>query len=75
MIANLSTIKIFLKIKIKSYGDESTDFHDKEIFRMGSNHTYLAEVCLDSAFKNDENYNQQVFLKECKCIEKEKKLK
>ena len=28
-IANSSPIKKFLKTKIKSYGDEATDFHDK----------------------------------------------
>ena len=31
--------KIFWKTKIKSYGDEVTDFHDNEIPRAGSNHT------------------------------------
>ena len=29
--------KKFLKTKTKSYGDEATDFHDKEIRRVGSN--------------------------------------
>ena len=29
--------KNFLKTKIKSYGDESTDFHDKEISEVDSN--------------------------------------
>ena len=37
---------------------------------MGSNHTCLAVISLDSAFKKDENYYPKVFLKECKCIEK-----
>ena len=32
--------KNFLKTKIKSYGDEATDFHDKEIPQVGSNHKY-----------------------------------
>ena len=31
LIANLFTIKIFLKTKIKTYNDEARDFHDKEI--------------------------------------------
>ena len=35
-----------------------------------SNHTCLAVTSLDSALKKDENYFPQVFLKECKCIEK-----
>ena len=32
----------FLKTKVKSDGDESTDFHDKETPKVGSNYTYLA---------------------------------
>ena len=37
-----------------------------------SNHTCLAVVSLDSALKKDDNYDLQVFLKECKYIEKKK---
>ena len=37
---------------------------------MDSNSTYLAVIGLDSALKKDGNYYPQVFLKECKCIEK-----
>ena len=37
---------------------------------MDSNHTCLAVICLDSTLKKDENYYPQVFLKECKYIEK-----
>ena len=37
---------------------------------MDSNHTCLVVISLDSALKNDENYYPQVFLKECKYIEK-----
>ena len=37
---------------------------------MGSNHTYLAVITLDSAVKKSENYYPQVFLKECFYIEK-----
>ena len=35
-----------------------------------SNHTCLAIISLDSALTKDENYYPQVFLKECKYIEK-----
>ena len=42
LVANMSTIEIILKIKIKSYGDEVTDFHNKEIPKMDSNHNCLA---------------------------------
>ena len=34
--------KKFLKTKIISYGDEATDFYDKEIPIVGSNYTFLA---------------------------------
>ena len=37
---------------------------------MDSNHTYLAVIGLDTVLKKDENYYPQVFLKECKYIEK-----
>ena len=53
-----------------SHGDEVTDFYDKEIPKVDSNHTCLAVVSLDSALKKYENYYPQVFLKECKYIEK-----
>ena len=56
--------------KIKSHGDEVIDFYDKKIPKLDSNHTCLAVISLDSAFKKDGNYYRQVFLKECKYIEK-----
>ena len=59
-----------MKTKIKSYGDEVTDFYDKRISKVDSNHTCLAVISLDSALKKDDNYYWQVFLKECKYIEK-----
>ena len=37
---------------------------------VDSNNTCLAVSILDSALKKDENYYPQVFLKECKYIEK-----
>ena len=36
--------KRFLKTKIKSYGDEATDFYDNEIPKVGSNYTCLAVI-------------------------------
>ena len=59
-----------MKTKIKSHGDEVTDFYYKEIPKMDSNHTCLAVFSLDSALKKDENYYLELFLKECKYIEK-----
>ena len=55
--------KKFLRTKIKSHGDEVTDFYDK-----GSNNTRLAVINLDSALNKDGNYFLRVFLKECKYI-------
>ena len=37
---------------------------------MDPNHTCLAVIILDSALKKDENYYPQVFLNECKYIDK-----
>ena len=57
-----------MKIKLKCYCDEVTDFQDKEIPKSSSDYTCLAVISLDSALKEDENYHPQVFLKECKYI-------
>ena len=62
--------KKFLKTKIKSHGDEVTDFYNKEIPKVDSNHTCLTVISLYSALKEDDNYYPQVFLKECKYITK-----
>ena len=59
-----------MKTKIKSHGDKVTDFYDKEIPKVDSNHTCLVVISLDSVLKKDENYYSQVFLKECKYINK-----
>ena len=66
LMANLSAIKKILKIKIKSYGDEARDFHDREIPKAGSNHTCLEVITIDSVYKKHENYYSQVFLKQWK---------
>ena len=52
-----------LKTKIKSDGDDLTDFYDKEIPKVD-----LAVISLDSALNKDGNYYPQVFLKEFKYI-------
>ena len=59
-----------MKTGIKSYDDEIIELYDKEVSMVDSNHIYLAVISLDSAFKEDENSCLQVFLKECKYIEK-----
>ena len=58
---SLSIIKVFWKTKIKSHGDEVTDFYDKKIPKL--NHTRLAVITLYSALKKDDNFCPQVFLK------------
>ena len=55
---------------MKYIGNEITDFYDKEIPKVDSNHTCLAIIGLDFALTKDKNHNPQVVLKECKYIEK-----
>ena len=62
--------KNYLKTKIKSQCHKVTDFYDKKIPKLDSNHTRLAAISLDSALKKDDNNYPQVFLKECKYIKK-----
>ena len=45
-------------------------FMVKKILKVDSNHTCLIVISLDSALQKDENYYPQVFLKECKYIDK-----
>ena len=52
LIASLSTTKNFWKIK--SRGDGVTDFYDKGIPKLNSNHTCLAVISFDSALKKDK---------------------
>ena len=40
------------------------------MIKLDSNYTYLAVIILDTALMKDGNYYPQVFLKECKYIEK-----
>ena len=56
-----------MSTEIKS---QVTDFYDKKILKLDSNHTCLTVISLDSAFSNDEHYYPQVVLKECKYIAK-----
>ena len=45
-------------------------FAIKKCQKQGSDYTFLAVVSIDFVLKKDENYYPQVFLKECKYIEK-----
>ena len=62
---------LFLKTKIKSYGDKATNFPDKEMTKIGSSHTCLKVISIDSAFKKEKKLLSTTFLKECTYIEKE----
>ena len=42
----------------------------KKIPKGDSNHTCLPVISSDSALKKDDNYYLQLFLKECKYVEK-----
>ena len=59
-----------MKTKIKSHGDEVTNFYNKKIPKLDSNYTFLVVISLDSALKKDDNYYPQVVLKDYKYIEK-----
>ena len=59
-----------MKTKITFHCDEVTNFFAKEISFADSNHICLVVISLDSALEKDENYYPQVFLKECKYIDK-----
>ena len=56
LIANHNIIKLFLKTKIKLYGDEVTDFYDKEVLKVDSNQNCLAVIRMDSTLNKDQNY-------------------
>ena len=55
-----------MKTKIRSHDDEVTDFYDKKIPKVDSNHFCLAAIILDSTLKEDDNYCPQLFLKKCR---------
>ena len=59
-----------MKTKTKCHGDEVTGLYDKNFSQVGCNHICLAVISLDYALKKDYIYYPQVFLKECKFIEK-----
>ena len=54
--------KKFPKNKIRSWGDEATDFHDKEVPQVDCNNS-LTVILPDFVLKKDENYYPSVFKK------------
>ena len=73
LVTNLSIIKDFSKTKLKSYFNDATDFHDKEMYKVGSNHTCLAVISWNSSLEKDKSYYPQVFLKKCNIMKKKRK--
>ena len=69
-IEKILIVSLNKKSKIKSHGDGVIDFYDKEIPEVGSNHTCIAAISLDSALNKDRIYYLQVPLKECKYVPK-----
>ena len=61
-----------METKIRSYHDEAINFHARKIPEAGSNYICWSVILINSGFKKDKNCYLQVFLKEYKCIEKEK---
>ena len=61
--------KEFLKTKVKSHGDEITDFYDENIAKVDSRRICLAVITLDSALRKYDLLSASVF-EECKCPEK-----
>ena len=59
-----------MKAKINPHGDEGTNFYLKQIPKADFDHTSLAVISFYSDLKKNETYYLQVFLKECKYIEK-----
>lgn len=53
--------KTFLKAKIKTYDDETTDFSDKEMSKGGSGHISLAVITINSVLEKDDKYYPRVF--------------
>ena len=53
--------KTFLKAKIKTYDDQTTDFSDKEMSKGGSGHISLAVITINSVLEKDDKYYPQAF--------------
>ena len=56
--------KKYLKARIKSYNPKED-----------SQFVCLLVILINSVFRTDKNYYPQIFLEECKCVTKKKKMK
>ena len=55
--------KKIVKIKIRYYADEATDFYDKEVPKGGSNYSCLAVILLDSVLKKGKAKGKNILQK------------
>ena len=63
-----------MKTKTLSYNDEDTNFYSRKTPETNTNYAFLLVISIDPVLKKERNFHQLVLLKECKYIEKEKKV-
>ena len=61
----------YIKTKISSY---NINFYGNKTPIEGKHYTCFSVILLDSIVNSDKKYYPQVFLKECKYVEKKKKI-
>ena len=67
--------KKHVKAKPKSFNvNTNTNFLNDKITKEGSQFVYLSVTLINSVFKTGHNCYPQVFLEECKGVDKEKKM-
>ena len=72
--SNLLYNKRNLRDKIKSYkGKINANFHNNKMPKEDSQFICLSVILIDSVFKTSKNYYPQIFLEECKLLEKKRK--
>ena len=63
-----------MKTKIRFYSNEATNFYARKLPEEDSNFISWSVTQINSVLKKNKSYYLQVFLKEVKYIEKEKKV-
>ena len=72
---NLYLIKKYVKTKINSYKWKiNTSFDKNKISKERPQCICLSVILIDSIYRKDKNYYSQVFLEECKYVDKEQKM-
>ena len=68
-------IDSYIKTKVKMYDDRvNTNFQGKEVPKIDATYKCLSLIMLDSVVKVGKKYYPQVFLEECKYIERKNKM-